>query len=347
MEFFPRLVLLGCVLASFVLPHSVVADNGTSEPVLTVIERTTQPLLEADRPWEDFCIGYCSVLRVGNDWHLWYDSYDRNYRDDNDCYSCYACSKDGVHWKKPPLGIYSYQGNKNNNIMGFGTHGVTVFLDEKAPTAERFKAVGVRQPKGKSAWWVYGATSPDGIHWKWHPEPLLKKNSDTADICIHDGDVYRLYARMWSGPKRFSGNRIIGYSQSPRFENFSDPVAILAADKDDPSNTQFYNPATSRISDDLYLMFPSGLMPDGSLPVYTAFSRDGKQFRRLARKPLLESGKGFDNKGIYVGSCAIPGEKPNTYWLYYLGTSVPHDDNLPTKVHGSGGIGRFLLKIGQ
>lgn len=348
MEFPLRFVLFGCILASFVLTCSAVADEGDCGPVLTVLERTTKPLLKHDRPWEDFCIGFCSVVRIGNDWHLWYDSYDHNYRDDNDCYSCYARSKDGVHWEKPSLGIYSYQGNKDNNILGFGTHGFTVSYDEKAPPAERFKAVGVRHPADSSKWLVYGATSTDGIHWKWHPKPLLKKNADTANICIRDGDIYRLYVRMWTGSKPFSGQRIIGYSESTRFADFSDPVAILAADKDDPPNTQFYNSATAKLSDGLFLMFPSGLQPNGTLPVYTACSRDGKKFHRLAaRTPLLKPGKGFDNKGIYVGRGAVPGEKPNTYWFYYLGTSVAHDDNLPTKVHGVGGIGRFLLKIAE
>ena len=30
---------------------------------------------------------------------------------------------------------------------------------------------------------------------------------------------------------------------------------------------------------------------------------------------------------------AIAAEEPDTYWFYYQGTAVPHDDNKPAKVH--------------
>ena len=334
------------LLAAITLSQTVQAtDETTAIPKLVILERTTKPLLKCDRPWEEFCISYCTVLRIGDQWRLWYDSCDRSYRNDNDCYLCYARSKDGIHWEKPSLGIYSYHGGKDNNILGFGTHATSVFLDEKAPPVERFKAVGVRQSKGKSEWWVYGATSPDGLHWKWIPKPLLAKNSDTATICIHDGDAYRLFVRMWSGGGAFSGQRIVGYSQSNRFGDFSNPVAILSTDKNDPAKSQFYNSAATKLASDLYLLLPSSLMSDGTLPVYAAFSRDGRHFSRLDRKPLLGPGQGFDNKGLYFGPGAVPAEKPGTYWFYYLGVSVPHDGNVPQKVRRDGGIGRLLIRV--
>jgi hypothetical protein len=338
------LARLSVVLAVVFASHAVQAGESAKRLTLNVLERTTEPLLKPDRPWEESCVGYCTVLRADEQWHLWYSSYDRNYRDDNDSYLCYARSKDGVHWEKPSLGVYSYRGSTNNNILGFGTHGVSVFLDEKAPPAERFKAVGVRQQAGHSEWWLFGAASSDGIHWKWLEEPLLKRNSDTENVCIPDGDVYRLYVRMWSGPTPFSGQRIVGYSQSARFSHFSDPTAILSTDKDDPPKAQFYNSAATKLSSGLYLMLPSALLPDGTLSVHSAFSRDGKQFCRLGRKPLLGPGQGFDSEGVYVGPGAVPGQKPGTYWFYYLGVSAPHDEK-PANSHSNGGIGRFLLNI--
>ena len=93
-------------------------------------------------------------------------------------------------------------------------------------------------------------------------------------------------------------------------------------------------------------MLPSGFFTkDGSVLAYAAFSRDGKQFQRLGRTPLLGLGKAFDSKGMYVAPGAIPGKTPGTYWFYYFGTSVPHDANKPTKVRCDGGIGRFLLRV--
>ena len=107
-------------------------------------------------------------------------------------------------------------------------------------------------------------------------EPLLKKNSDTATICIHDGDIYRLYVRMWSGGD-FQGCRMVGYTESATFGRFPDPVEILRADKDDRSDMQFYNSATAKLKDNLYLMFPSGFFTkDGTVLVYAAY-QPGRQ----------------------------------------------------------------------
>lgn len=333
-----------CFFITIFLP--AIAITAAAEPTLTVLERTGESLLKPDRPWEDFSIGYCQVMKIDDQWHLWYSSNDRNYRNDDDTYLCYARSKDGVHWQKPALGIYSYKGGKDNNILCFGKHGATIFRDEKAPPRERFKAVGISQHKG-SEWWLYGATSPDGIRWKWIEKPLLEKNADTANVCIRDGEVYRLYVRMWTAGL-FAGKRIIGYSESPNFGSFPDPVSILSPDDEDPDDLHFYNPALTKLRKDLYLMLPSGFFINtGKVIPYAAFSRDGKNFQRLGRKPLLDLGSGFDNTGIYTAPGAVPAEEPGTYWIYYTGVTAPHDDNVPEKIRFDGGIGRFLLKISE
>lgn len=283
------------------------------------------------------------MLRVGDQWHLGYVAIDHNSKDDNDCYLCYASSKDGVNWGKPSLGIYSYNGNTDNHILLFGFILESYIYDEKEPYDQRFKGVGVHQNMSGGPGWVYGATSPDGIHWKALDEPLLKKNSDTGNICLHDGYFYRLYVRMWSGGD-FKGHRMVGYTESCTFGDFPDPVVILDADKDDKDGLQFYNSATSKLKNNMYLMFPSGLFTkDGIVLVYEAFSRDGKTFDRLGHNPLLDLGKGFDKTSIYVSSGALHGETSGTFWINYTGLSKSHEDTSPS--FREGGVGRFLLKV--
>jgi hypothetical protein len=318
---------------------------GDRLPALRVRERTAEPLLKADRPWEDFCLAYCQVLRVGGKWHLWYCSHDHNFRSDADSYFCYARSRDGVQWEKPALGLVEYRGNKDNNILQVGYNVGSVFVDERADPKQRFRAVAIRPVKGE--WWIYGGASADGLHWKWSQEPLLKQNSDTANVCIRDGDLYRLYVREWTIPP-YGGRRVVSYTESRTFGAFPKPTRILEPDREDPEDLHFYSSAATKLNDRLYLMLPSGFTTgDGKVRIHAAISNNGKDFRRLGRKPILDVGKGFDSKGLYVAPGAIAGDRPGTYWFYYLGCTVPHDDNVPAKVKSDGGIGRFLLEVAE
>jgi hypothetical protein len=318
-------------------------------PKVTVSDRTTQPLLKPERPYEDVCLGYFSVLKFDGKWHLWYEAIDRTYKADGDRSLCYAVSSDGVKWQRPDLGLIEYAGSKNNNIVLLkntlgrgGLDGCAVFLDEGAPPTERLKMVYTADVSGH--WWVFGAVSPDGLRWKPIEKPLLSKNSDTQTMCVKDGDLYRLYVRQWTG-KEYEGTRIVGYTESKSFGDFPAPETILRPDAEDPKNLHFYTAGTSRLGPKLYAMFPSGFYTgEDVVRVHLALSRDGKSFRRPAREPLVDLGKGFDSKGLYVAPQAIPGAKPGTFWVYYLGTSVKHDQ-FSAKTGSEGGIGRFLVTV--
>jgi len=317
----------------------------------TISHRTTEPLLRAERPHEDMCLNFTTVLRVDDQWRMWYAAYDHGYRDDNDAYLCYAASPDGAHWDRPNLGIVAYGGNTTNNILidgrkAGGMHGMTVFLDETAPAAERFKMVFARGetiPGNGFGWYVYGATSVDGIEWHIRATPLLQKNSDSQTVCFRDGDLYRLYVRQWSTGV-FQGTRIVGYSESPSFDHFPDPVQILAPDAQDPADLHFYNSAATKLREGLCVMFPSGFYTGNqTVRPHMAVSRDGRNFERVSHEavvPLGASGA-FDSKSIYVAPGALPGESPNTWWFYYAGYDTGHDE---TRAY-SGGYGRFLLTV--
>ncbi len=315
---------------------------------LRVLQRTTEPLLVCDRPYEDFSLAYFNVIREGDEWRLWYTAYDHTYQDDRDSYFCYAASADGVHWTKPSLGLVEFDGSRANNILFKGRgvggfHGQTVFRDEGAPPEQRYKLV-YSSLQG-SQWFVLGAVSPNGLRWTFLREPLLPFNSDTQTVCFRDGDIYRLYVRLWTEGD-YRGLRTVGYSESPVFGDFPPPVEILRPDSADPPELQFYTSAATRLGAELYLMFPAGFYTKQDVVVpHAATSPDGRSFERVGREPVLPLGTGFDSKGIYVCPGAIAGERPGTWWFYYLGTQVPHDQNAPGKVRSAGGVGRFLLGV--
>jgi hypothetical protein len=349
---------VGNNLGIFALPLSAYArapeptsggpSTMSNPPKLHVLSRTTEPLLVADQPHEDFCLGYCSVLREGARWRMWYEAYDHTYRTDADGYLCYAESWDGVHWEKPVLDLVDVGGSRSNNVLlsgrpTGGIHGHTVFLDPAAPPAERYKIVFTRWAEGK--WEVFGGTSPDGFYWRLGDRPILAANSDTQNVCFRDGDLYRLYVRMWT-QEPFGGKRLVGYSDSPSLSGFKLPTPILQPDAHDPADLPFYNNAATMLRHGLYLMFPSAFSTaEDVLRVHAAWSPDGVSFHRLGREPLLDLGAGFDSKGLYVAPGGIPGDEPNTWWFYYMGTGVGHDQNLPDRTQREGGIGRFLLRV--
>jgi len=89
-------------------------------------------------------------------------------------YLCLAESRDGITWTKPSLGLYEFQGSKDNNIISAAEDGPGVpFLDTN-PTvqpSERYKAAWAKKG-ADGVWGMYISVSPDGLHWKkWREGP--------------------------------------------------------------------------------------------------------------------------------------------------------------------------------
>ena len=323
---------------------------GESAPSFRILERTVEPLLRADQPWEEMCIGYASVIREGTKWRMWYGAYDRDYKRDDDQRLCYAESPDGIHWTKPELNLVEFRGSKKNNILisgplmgGFCFN--SVFADWKAPSEGQYKLIFLRYSQQEGIQWrVHGGISEDGIHWELLPEPLSKKNSDTQTVCIPEKNGYRLYTRIWRGG--WKGVRTVGYTESPSFSDFPTPREIFSHDGKDPAGMQFYSSGASKLNDRLYVFLPAAFYTrEQIVNAHLAWSRDGTNFTRVGREPVVDVGPGFDSRSIYPLPGAVAGKKKGTWWIYYNGNNVKHDDPRLVKTTYSGGIGRFLLEV--
>lgn len=91
---------------------------------------------------------------------------------------CYATSSDGLHWKKPSLGLAEWIGSSGNNLVDFPLdYDILAFVvlhdpDDPDPV-RRFKMVFEAQTYGLR---VGVATSPDGLRWTESPEnPVAPK----------------------------------------------------------------------------------------------------------------------------------------------------------------------------
>ena len=96
--------------------------------------------LKADRPWEERIHGP-TILEDGGRLRCWYTVsmpaqnqeivfQEKRAIETRGQALCYAESEDGVTWTKPNLGIHSFEGSKDNNIVSFAHFIAAVFRDE-------------------------------------------------------------------------------------------------------------------------------------------------------------------------------------------------------------------------
>jgi hypothetical protein len=108
-----------------------------------------------------------TVLEAGGRYHLWYTGFDQ----DRNRQVCYAVSDDGLKWTKPKLGLVTYRGGRDNNLVALDgdqpMHAAVALVihdPEDPDPARRFKMLREHAVPGVS-WQVFAAVSPDGLRW--------------------------------------------------------------------------------------------------------------------------------------------------------------------------------------
>jgi len=171
-------------------------------------------VIKHDAPWEGAGSGYHSLFQDGDLYRMYYKAWQRTVgpdspnTDDNPLLTGYAESDDGIHWRKPELGIHEIAGTKANNIvMISGQVGAVdadaghpaVFKDENpaAPADARYKAIlRSREPQGLLAF-----KSPDGLHWTPLADtPIITDGAfDSQNLAFWDAErqEYRAYWRYF------------------------------------------------------------------------------------------------------------------------------------------------------
>ena len=185
--------------------------------------------LVMDKPWEGNALNYVTVFQDGDIYRMYYRGENclytpTSYEDTHPVVTCYAESRDGIHWKKPALGICEYQGSKENNIVlqGEGTSDFAPFKDTNPASKPeaRYKALGYNsKPAGLLAF-----QSPDGLHWsQMGRDPVITKGAfDSENVGFWDGarGEYREYHRD------FREGRDIRTGQSQDFLHWTEPVYL-------------------------------------------------------------------------------------------------------------------------
>ena len=138
--------------------------------------RETEDVFVHDTPWEGNRTLYYTLFRDGDIYRMYYRGSQIDVNDDG--YSipynvtCYAESKDGIHWKRPNLGLVEFRGSRKNNIIltGETCHAFVPFKDANPACLDkhRYKAI---VPVYKPVRGLHVYSSPDAIHWS----PMSKK----------------------------------------------------------------------------------------------------------------------------------------------------------------------------
>ncbi|MCA9117238.1 MAG: hypothetical protein KDA79_19345, partial [Planctomycetaceae bacterium] len=182
-----------------------------------------------DEPWEGNTSGYHTVLQDGDTYRMYYRGHAMDYSGKlkmaHSEVTCYAESKDGIHWTKPKLGLFAWEGSKENNIVwhGRGNHNFSPFIDTNpaCPPEARYKAIGGTHITGLIAF-----QSADGIHWsEIREEPVFTEGAfDSQNVVFwneHRGR-YDLYFRFFTGKALGAGLRSIGMSSSDDFLSWNE-----------------------------------------------------------------------------------------------------------------------------
>ncbi|NIA28308.1 MAG: hypothetical protein GWP06_00170 [Actinobacteria bacterium] len=146
------------------------------------------PLIRGDAPWQQnpYCFGSVIYDEEDSLFKIWYMSYNYGLPVADRTPVLYATSADGIHWKRPHLGLIEFQGSTDNNIVltNYGHHDLyspSVIKDGGDPDpARRYKMIWWDFPLGDEGYRDDGmcvAFSPDGIRWTKYPgNPVLHAN---------------------------------------------------------------------------------------------------------------------------------------------------------------------------
>lgn len=269
--------------------------------------------LVTDKPWEGNTCAYYTVFQDGDLYRMYYRGahFDEKARKSaHREVTCYAESTDGIRWTKPELGLFEFEGSKQNNIVwdGVGTHDFTPFLDANpdCPPEAKYKAVG----RGKGG--LYAFQSGDAIHWKLMSEkPVISKGAfDSQNLAFWDehAKVYREYHRA------FRGVRDIMTGTSQDFLNWTDPVFLEYPGA--PVQHLYTNAIrTYARAPHILIGFPTRFHPERGQQVEPTFmtSRDGRVFHRWTEAliPVTAPADRDGNRSNYMawGLLSLPGKE--------------------------------------
>ena len=296
----------------------------------------------ADAPWEGNTSGYYSLFEDGDKYRMIYRGWQHDPSDIRKQMHpevvCLAESDDGIHWRKPSLGLFEFDGSIDNNIIwnGIGSHNFTAFKDSNpnCPSDARYKALG----SGKGGLFYF--KSSDAIHWEIaHDKAVITKGAfDSQNLAFWDPQKkqYRAYWRIFS-----NGVRAIRTATSEDFLHW-EPHTDLTYPEGTPKQHLYTNAIQKYFrAPHLFLGFPTRFLPDEDQRVepIVMLSRDGEKFQRYNQPVIPESAPAdrAGNRSNYMawGMLTLP-DRPEEISVY---ATEAYYGPVPTRIR------RFVYRL--
>jgi len=316
-------------------------DDGDIAAIINLTRRVTpahkyphNPVLKADYPWEgEGVLPTATVLydRERMIYQLWYHGWQQLSPREERFALCYATSLDGIHWRKPALGLVELEGSGDNNVLwpwGNLAQGDVTSATILPPTPDQPSPTYhmIYVSSGLHSLGVGVATAADGLQWK----PSVEQASDAHGAapvgeilsCLPEPDANRI-AAYYRIPLRARATATLGRMESYDLRHWSGHRPILTTDDADPADAELAGLTPFR-----YGSLTLGLLwvhrrDQGTMELQLACSRDGVTWTRVAdRQPLLTGGAigAFDQQGVQRASAPIVVD--NELWFYYAGAAT-------------------------
>lgn len=310
-------------------------------------------VFKLDAAWEGPESGYATVMK---DHEGRYRLYYRGGGETTQEVTCVAFSDDGITWTRPELGLYDFEGSKDNNIVyralgrkSYGEcHNFTPLLDSRPGTMpeERYKAVALGKrilPNGDDVHALGALVSPDGL--RWSPERakviISEGRFDSQNLAFWDTEKQKYACYLRDGREYPGGAKVrsVRVAWSDDFQTWTTPEWL---DFGESAPEHFYTNAIAPYhrNPSLYLGFPMRFVPertsigdparktDGLSDAVLISSRDGIRFDRTFMEAFIRPGldplnwgNAHGNQTPVWGLLQTSPEEISIYWMEHYGAT--------------------------
>lgn len=304
-------------------------------------------VMTLDAPWEGEHGNYLSLVKCADTYRIYYRGAGYNdgpEKVESGYHSvfCVAESRDGKTFTKPRLGLFEYNGSRDNNIVfavpGKNVDNFSVYYDENpncTPDA-KFKALTSTSLDGKIHTLSY-YKSADGYKFEYVGVLPIEGAFDSLNLTlwVKEKNKYRIYFRNFHtidgadicvGKHDDTSIRDIRYVESEDFVAFTEPERI--AFTDGREDIQYYTSGITKYPDtEMYFGMPVRYIDRANdavnykyLPKLDGFrerliKREGRGGTAVTDCTLIFSRDGYTFERSGEAFCT-PGIENNENWIY-------------------------------